>query len=285
MGLRLLTAAVVAAGVIGCGGAGEGVGPAADGAPAKAPDPVVSPGEGAREASTQGAFWVDDGTRATKPLAQFSCRKDAFCDDFEGKVLPGSLWSVVPAGATNDTLAFVGPSSSLGARALRVSTGANGAPSFLEVAGKKPASGWAGAFGVSIRVDALPEESLAGPEILVRDDAGVALARIAIVVTSVGIGLEQRGAGCEATACAERLDMLLPAIAGDWHRVVVGVEAVDAEAPPYGRVEVSIDGSDNAAVPLALRSVGGRISVAAGITRADVAPAVLRVDDVMFFTR
>lgn len=213
---------------------------------------------------------------------QFSCRKDAFCDDFESAT-PGSKWSSsVPS---DGSLTFVGPSSSLGARALRATAAANGAPSFLELSGKQLPSSWAGALGVSVRVEKLPQTSVAGPELAVRDANGVAIAHIAIVVTNVGLGLEQRGPGCDDSACADRLDMLLPIAAGEWNRVVLGIEAQDVATGPFGRIEISVDGSDNAVVPLVVRPIGGQVVVDAGLTRADTAPSALRVDDVMFFTR
>lgn len=236
-----------------------------------------------REPTAMAPTWLHDDTRrAAEPLAQFSCRKDAFCDDFESAT-PGSTWST-PAAAAG-SIAFVGPSSSLGVRALRATADASGPPSFLELAGRAALGSWAGALGVSVRVDALPQVSIAGPEIVARDESGAAIARIAIVVTHQGLALEQRGAGCEASSCAARLDLLVPLAAGEWSRVVVGVEAQNVDAAPYGRVEISVDGSDNAVVPLVVRPIGGTVGIAAGITRADLVPSTLRVDDVMFFTR
>lgn len=247
------------------------------------PTVAIEPPAADREPAVALPSWtVDVAARATKPLVQFSCRKDAFCDDFEGAT-PGSKWT--SSVAANGSLSFVGPSSSLGAKALRATAAANGAPSFLEIAGKTLNGSWAGALGVSVRVEQLPQTSVGGPEMVVRDENGDAIARIAIVITRAGIGLEQRGPGCEASSCAARLDMLVPVVAGEWNRVVIGVEAQDAEAAPYGRIEVSVDGSDNAFVPLVVRPIGAWISASAGLTRVDSAPAALRVDDVMFFTR
>ncbi len=257
--------------------------------PERAPDaPAIVPNEGpsVETPTANGAppgYRVGDTVRAATPL-RFTCRKDAFCDDFEDTT-PGSRWtSIVPSDAT---LSFVGPSSSLGARAIRVAASANGAPSYLELAGRSLEGSWAGALGVSLRLDALPQTGFAGPELVVRDTNGVTVAQIAIVVVAGAIGIEQRAADADGAGAssATRIDLLAPASASTWHRVLVGIEAQDIDEGPFGRIEVSIDGSDNAILPLVVKPIGGPVALRAGVTRADSAATVARVDDVMFFVR
>jgi len=213
------------------------------------------------------------------PLA-FTCRKDAFCDDFEDAA-PGTRWQA--SGAVD----FVGPSSTLGDRAMRARVGAGASPAFLRLVGKQVAHHWAGALGLSLMVDALPLRAVGGPEIVVpTSTAGGAVgARLSIVVVPDGIQLEQRAAGCDDSACASRTDRIAPVRPGEWSRIVIGVEATEGAGAPFGRVEVSLDGGDNANLPLVVLPLGGNVEVRAGIARADDADASLRVDDVMFFTR
>lgn len=240
----------------------------------------AAPGAGVGELDTSATWHLAD-TLPRAPL-RFVCRKDAFCDDFED-VLPGARWPVSVGDAS--AMTFTGPSSTVGARALRVTAPAGGAPAFLALEGAKLTGHWAGALGVSLRVDAAVAAVLGGPELVVRADDGSQLARIGVVVRPDGIAVDQRAAGCASAACAERTDVVVVAAPGEFHRVVIGVEANDVTSAPFGRVEVSVDGGDHGNLPLVVRPIGGRAEVHAGITEADVAPATLRVDDVMFFTR
>jgi len=258
---------------------------AAGGAPSAPAGASSVPASGGQTAGA-GAFgtnatWHLPDTTARAPL-RFVCRKDAFCDDFEDP-LPGSRWPLIVGDAA--AMTFTGPSSTVGARALRVTVPAGGAPAYLALQGAELAGRWAGALGVSLRLDAPVVGVVGGPEIVVRAADASVVARIGIVVSPDGIAVDQRDAGCESTACAARTDLVVVPAPGEFHRVVIGVEANDVTAAPFGRVEVSVDGGDHANLPLVVRPIGGRAEVHAGITEADAVATTMRVDDVMFFTR
>src|SRR4051812_8237597 len=87
------------------GGAGEETDTAA---PPGTSTPVTGDRAHAADGRTAGAL------EPSHPLEQ-TCRKGAFCDDFEDAT-PGSRWT--SSVATAGRLDFVGPSSSLGARSL-----------------------------------------------------------------------------------------------------------------------------------------------------------------------
>lgn len=199
------------------------------------------------------------------------CRADAFCEDFES-VDPATRWSsqVTTGGGT---LAFMGPSASLGARSLHIATTPS-AIAFLRKDGGVAEGGWWGAVGLTIRVATPPERRLAGPEIAVGD------ARIVLSYSRDTLVLEQRLGGAVVAAAV----VGTPAF-NAWQRVVLGLEVNQAAQAPYGRVEISVDGGDLVLLPLAVPLYGGARELRAGVTEADLAPSAVTLDDVMFFAK
>ena len=210
----------------------------------------------------------------------FVCRKNAFCDDFE-EAAPLARWtnSVVTLGAVD----FVGPSASHGVKALRASTTGSGGAAFLVLAGPALGQTWAGSLGFALRVDALPAKVLGGPEIAVTDTSG-AITRIGFSVRPEGIALHQYFESCAGHACEARSDLVSDVRPGVWRTLTVGIETSGSSAPPYGRIEVTVDGGDLIVLPLSVTHFDGRAEVHAGITVADSVPATARIDDVVFFT-
>lgn len=217
-------------------------------------------------------------TTSSAPLPDepsFVCRAGAFCDDFED-VAPGSQWRAVGVG-----IDFVSPSWSPGRRALRVRVDGGGSPAFLRFvpAEATAATTWSGVVALALRLEKEPRRGIVGPEIATREASGASLS---LAIRGGTLFVEQRPSGCASTACAERVDAVGVVHPAAWSRVTVGVEANEAGAATFGRVEVSVDDGYVSLVPLAVH-LGGDVEVRAGITGGDEEPAELRVDDVMFF--
>jgi hypothetical protein len=211
------------------------------------------------------------------PFAITSCKKDAFCEDFE-EPLPAKRWTSILGGGVD----FPAPSSSLGAHALRASTQGGGAAAYLTRAGERVGTQWVGALELSLRVEALPLTTLGGPELAVTDAAG-ATTRIGFTVRPDGIFLHQRFESCQGGPCTSRTDLVSDVKAGEWRHLVVAVETYGTTAPPFGRIEVIVDGGELLVLPLTVTPFDGQVEARAGITFADSAPATARVDDVTFY--
>ncbi len=216
----------------------------------------------------------------TKPFVGTSCKVNAFCDDFEDGA-PGARWT--GAVASLGSVDFLGPSSSSGAFALHAVTNGSGGAAYLSLAGKQLGTRWAGALGLTMRIEAAPVTVIGGPEIAVVDAAG-GMTRIGFSIRPDGIALHQYFDSCSGSSCAARSDIVSNVKPGEWRRLVVAVETSNSVAPPYGRIEVTIDGGDLILLPLVVTPFDGRAEVHAGITVADSAPVSARVDDVVFFT-
>lgn len=212
-------------------------------------------------------------------LASPACKKGAFCDDFE-EPAPASRWTATVA--TAGAIDFPGPSSSLGAHALRAVTSGAGGSAYLTRDGGAVGSQWVGALELSLRLDALPVIALGGPEIAVIDASG-ASTRIGFSVGADGISLQQRFDACAGSPCTARSDLVSDVKAGEWRRLVVAIETYGSSAPPFGRIEVSVDGGELIVLPLTVTPFAGTAEARAGITVADDAPATARVDDVTFY--
>jgi len=218
---------------------------------------------------------------AVMPFGLVACKPGAFCDDFED-ASPGSRWTA--AVATNGVVDFVGPSSSLGAHALRASTNGAGAAAYLTLDGASLGKHWVGELAFSFRLDSLPTAAMGGPEIVVVDAFG-ATTRIGFSVRPEGIALHQHFESCSGTACTSRSDLVSDVKPGEWRHLGVAIETTGTTAPPYGRIEVTIDGGDLIFVPLTVTPFDGKAEAHAGITVADGAPATAHIDDVMFYVR
>jgi hypothetical protein len=216
----------------------------------------------------------------TAAIASSACKKGAFCDDFEDAA-PGTRWSGTVASA--GVVELGSASTTLGAHSLRTSTSGAGGLAYLTVDAAVVGSHWAGALGFSMRVDAAPSASLGGPAITVALGSGASV-RIGFSVTAEAISLHQYAGDCGDAPCDVRTDRVTSMKPGEWRRLVVAVEAASSLAPPYGRVEVTVDGGELITLPLVVPAFAGPASVQAGITAADDAPATVSIDDVVFET-
>ncbi len=218
---------------------------------------------------------------AAGPFAIATCKKGAFCDDFE-EASPATRWTstvLTPGGAID----FPGPSSSLGAHALRAVTSGAGDAAYLTRDGGVVGGQWVGVLELALRVDALPAVAVGGPELAVIDASGNAT-RIGLAVRPAGIALEQHFDSCAGSGCSARSDLVSnEPKPGEWRQVVLAVETYGTTAPPFGRIEVLVDGGDLIVLPLTVMLSDGRAEARAGITSGDTAPATARVDDVTFY--
>jgi hypothetical protein len=212
-------------------------------------------------------------------FASTSCKKNAFCEDFE-EPSPATRWTSTVA--TAGTVDFPGPSSSLGAHALRAVTTGTGGTAYLTLDGGTLGGQWVGALAFSLRLDALPTTMVGGPEIAVVDANG-ASTRIGFSVRPDGIALHQRSESCSGSPCTSRSDLVGDVKPGEWRQLVVAIETYGTTTPPYGRIEVSVDDGALLVLPLTVTPFDGRAAAHAGITVADVAPATARIDDVTFY--
>lgn len=213
------------------------------------------------------------------PFAVTSCKQGAFCDDFE-EPSPAKRWTSTVA--TAGIVDFPGPSSSMGAHALRASTSAAGGAAYLTRHGAAVGSSWVGALAFSLRVDALPVTALGGPEIAIVDVNG-ATTHVGFSVKPEGIALHQLSESCGGSKCSSRSDLVSDVKPGEWRHLVVAIETYATTSSPYGRIEVSVDDGGLIVLPLTVMPSDGLAEARAGITVADVAPATARIDDVTFY--
>jgi hypothetical protein len=214
------------------------------------------------------------------PFATTTCKTGAFCEDFE-EPAPATRWrnAVITGGA----LDFPGPSASLGAHALRAVTSGAGGAAYLTRDGGAVGGQWVGVLELALRVDALPVSAVGGPELAVVDAAG-STTRIGLSIGPDGIALAQHFESCAGSACSARSDLVSNvAMAGEWRHLVVAVETYGTTSPPFGRIEVIVDGGDLLVLPLTVTLSDGEVEARAGITSGDTAPATARVDDVTFY--
>lgn len=264
MRLRLFAAAVTLAGCA--------AGPSA--AVTGDPGEIVTAPPSASAPSPYGSAVArnDEPASGTTTTHAFSCRPDAFCDDFESAD-PSSRWTASSTTAAT-LIDFVGPSASPGAQSLRVRT-EGGVGAWLERDGGTKTSHWAGALGFALRLDALPTERLAGPRLVVTRPEGEA--SIGIAVTSEGLVLEQTADGKTTT------NVVAAPAPNAWTRIILGVETNEAAAAPYGRLEVAVDDGDLQVYAVMVPVHTGALSVRAGVVEAPSASATTQIDDVMFF--
>ncbi len=233
----------------------------------------------ASAATTLTAFQGPSHFGLVAPFAITSCKPGAFCDDFE-EPSPAKRWTSTVASA--GIVDFPGPSSSMGAHALRASTSAAGGTAYLTRQGAAVGASWVGALAFSLRVDALPLAALGGPEIAVVDANG-ATTHVGFSVKPEGIALHQLSESCGGSTCTARSDLVSDVKPGEWRRLVVAIETYGTTSSPYGRVEVSVDDGGLIVLPLTVMPYDGVAEARAGITVADAAPATARIDDVTFY--
>jgi len=223
------------------------------------------------------------GEESAAPDGAFVCRKGAFCDDFEGATI-GAAWTDIVEGGGQ--LGRASTSASVGKGALHVVTRDASESAFLVREKGFVGGSWSGVFGFALRAEAIPSESFAGPELTVKT-ASDGVVTLAVVMKPEGLFLEQRGtAECGKDRCQDKSTLLAPARAGHWYRVDLGVEAgAAAAAAPYGRVEFRVDGGALGATDLVVPLGEGTALLRAGVTRGDVRPAHVAIDDVVLLTR
>jgi len=215
------------------------------------------------------------------PFAVTTCKKGAFCDDFE-EPTPATRWTSTVL-ATGGALDFPGPSSSLGAHALRAVTSGAADAAYLTRDGGAVGGQWVGVLELALRIDAVPAVAVGGPELAVIDASGTAT-RIGLAIRPDGLALEQHYESCAGAGCSARSDLVSnEAKPGEWRQLVVAVETYGTTSPPFGRIEVLVDGGDLIVLPLTVTLSDGRAEARAGITSGDTAPATARVDDVTFY--
>lgn len=262
-----------------------------------ASDPVVAlsdPGAKLPELGRSDGTSAADPTRITatsfatpkhlgvaSPFAITTCKKGAFCEDFE-EPSPATRWTttVATAGAVD----FPGPSLSFGAHALRAVTAGTGGAAYLAREGAVVGTQWVGVLDLAFRVEAVPVTALGGPELAVVDANG-ATTRIGFSIRPEGIALHQSFESCTGGPCASRSDLVSDVKAGEWRHLVVAVETYGTTAPPFGRIEVLVDDGELLSLPLTVTPFDGTAEARVGITVADSAAATARADDVTFYAQ
>jgi hypothetical protein len=240
--------------------------------------PELGPSDGSH-ATTLTPFLGPRPFGLVAPFAITSCKPGAFCDDFE-EPSPAKRWTSTIA--ISGIVDFPGPSSSMGAHALRASTSAAGGTAYLTRHGAAVGSSWVGALAFSLRIDALPVAALGGPEIAIVDASGTTT-HVGFSVTPEGIALHQVSESCGGSTCTSRSDLVSDVKPGEWRHLVVAVETYGTTSSPYGRIEVSVDDGGLIVLPLTVMPYDGLAEARPGITVADVAPATARIDDVTFY--
>lgn len=228
---------------------------------------------------------LEIGEQVAAPDGAFVCRKGAFCDDFEDlhAASIGARWTDIVEGGGQ--LGRASTSASAGKSALHVVTRDASESAFLVREKGFVGPAWSGVLGFAMRADAIPSESLAGPELSVKT-ANDGVVSLVVVMKPEGLFLEQRGgAECIKDRCQSKSTFLAPARAEHWYRVDIGVEAGSADAAPYGRLEFRVDGGALGATDLTVPLGDGTALLRAGVTRGDVRPAFVAIDDVVLLTR
>lgn len=216
----------------------------------------------------------------------FVCRKGAFCEDFEGG--PGlpfdTRWSrVVRSG--NGKMELASESASTGKGALTLFTPDADSYVFLQEEPKEGVAGsWSGLVGFAFRVAQVPAAQLGGPELSMKTADGPISIRVSL--RPEGLVLEQSApASCSPKRCRPSTTVLAPVKEGEWYRVRLGFEVNAQSAPPYGRIETTIDGGGMVSRDLDVPLFEGSVTFRAGITQGDTRRALANLDDVTLLLR
>lgn len=229
----------------------------------------------------------EDFAVASRPAAPaaFVCRTGAFCEDFEEEAFAGR-WSEIVT-TTGGKLDLGRESASSGKGALRLSAHDDASSAFLFTSPPTKAevvSDWSGVLGLAFRVDQVPAKYLGGPQLTVETHDGPVTLRIGM--RPEGVVLEQISeATCRRDRCVPTSTVIAPASANHWYRITLGAEVNPRVAPPYGRLEIRVDGGDLMATDLMVPFYDGAVFLRAGITQGDARRAFMDLDDVTLLVR
>jgi hypothetical protein len=247
----------------------------------ESPEPPVASAEVPSGASrAAGARDLGLGTSPTP--ATFVCRAGAFCDDFESQQPVGTRWSQVFEGA-GGKLESDSESASVGRGAVTLFAPTADSQIFLDRTSGGVAPKWSGLMGFALKVAAVPGSQLGGPELVVKTQDGPIAVRVSL--RPEGLVLEQLAPECGRARCRPTAKLIAPAKEGAWYRVRIGFEVGAQAAPPYGRLEATVDDGPLVTTDLDVPLYDGSVSLHAGITQGDSRRALVNLDDVMLFTR
>jgi len=138
----------------------------------------------------------------------------------------------------------------------------------------------AACLAFAVRIDGAPAARIGGPVVDVGD------ARVRVELWPHGVVLAQEKVGsCELPTCRVRADIVGDAVTpGVWHSFVLDFEVAAADAAPYGRIAIGVDGAHLADVDVTVPLFAGPAELHAGVTIADMAPFALNLDDVVFLS-
>ena len=281
--MRALAAVVACVGLFACTAESEG-------GDARAPL-VTHDGVGAPSPEPPAPVAAEDGPRARAAVAAdlglaapttFACRQGAFCDDFEAEEPVGTRWSGVFEGA-GGKLEGASESASPGRGAVTFFAPAADSQIFLDRTSGGVATTWSGALGFALKVAAVPGSQLGGPELSVKTQDGPVSVRVSL--RPEGLVLEQLAPKCARGRCRPTSTIIAPAKEGAWYHVRIGFEVAAQPAPPYGRLQASVDGALPLSTDLEVPLYDGSVSFHAGITQGDSRRALANLDDITLFTR
>lgn len=214
--------------------------------------------------------------------APFTCRPGAFCDDFENDQSSFTRWTgVVRSGGGK--LETNGDSASVGRSAITLFAPDAASHVFLDHTTGGVGTTWSGAVGFALKMETAPERQLGGPELLLKTEDGPISVRVS--VRPEGLVLEQLAPECGKDRCHPIAHVIAPAKVGAYYRVRIGFEVGAQKAPPYGRIETTVDDGPLVTSDLVVPLYDGGISLRAGITEGDTKRALVSLDDVSLFTR
>jgi len=235
--------------------------------------------EDGRRAPAAGAF--DLGLPTPAPTS-FVCRQGAFCDDFESDQTSFARWTgVVRSGGGK--LETNGDSASVGRSAITFFAPDSTSHVFLDHTAGGVGTTWTGLVGFALKVETAPERQLGGPELSLKTADGPVSVRVS--VRPEGLVLEQLAPECGKARCHPIAHLIAPAKIGAYYRVSIGFAVGGQKAPPYGRVETTVDDGPLVSNDLVVPLYDGGISFRAGITEGDTKRALVSLDDVSLLTR
>jgi hypothetical protein len=239
-------------------------------------DPGTPVAHGHDRAQGSDAFGL--GLPSNAPTA-FVCSKGAFCDDFEvPKHDIGTRWSGITRTGAGKWEAD-SESASLGKGALTLYAQDADSTVFLDQSSNVVADTWSGLMGFAFKVAAAPGRQVGGPEIVLKTRDGLVSVRVSLY--AYGLVLEQLATdACTKDRCKPTSTVIAPVKEGAWYRVRIGFDVSAQNAPPYGRLEASVDGGPLQSTALNVPLYDGALSLHAGITQGDARWATVNLDDV-----
>jgi len=282
MGMRALLA-IAAASLVACTGAVDSTDPAPTPPAVAVPAPAApAPTSDVDHAHSEDSVIALPGAPSTDP-AGFVCRKGAFCEDFEERGYGARWTNEVTTGRASIELGS--DSASLGTGSLRLSAHDDSSSAYLFQAKGDVGADWSGVFGFAFRADEVPSKNLGLSELTVKTEDGPITLRISM--RPEGLVLEQLGtADCLRDRCAASSKVIAPSKPNHWYRVKINMSVTPNQAPPYGRLEASVDDTTSVITELTVPFYNGAVFMSAGITKGDpVRRADIDLDDVSLLLR